>query len=177
MLLNLDWQILVEKSVDVVFGGFIEEMWGVMSGGVEIELHALTDGPLAVGSSYVHVAEHRSGRRVESKVHVEAYEPNHFVALSWSSGEAGHWKWQFAGAGLGNFWFSPGWGEKGSRFEIRFSEEDAGTRIRAKSEHQLTGALVPLSFIMRWPAHMRVQRKLLQFKEAVEGRGVRATNG
>jgi hypothetical protein len=83
----------------------------------------------------------------------------------------------FSAAGLANFWYSPGWGEEGSRLEVRFSEEDVGTRILANTEHQLTGALIPLSFIMRWPAHMRVQRKLLRFKEAIEGRGVTATNG
>jgi uncharacterized protein YndB with AHSA1/START domain len=177
MLLKLDWGIVVKEPVNVVFEAFTEELWDVMSGGIETELRALTDGPLSVGSSYVHVAEYRSGRRVESKVKVEAYEPNQYVKLSWSSGEAGHWKWMFSAAGLANFWYSPGWGEEGSRLEVRFSEEDAGTRIRANTEHQLTGALIPLSFIMRWPAHMRVQRKLLRFKEAIEGRGVTATNG
>lgn len=169
MLLKLDWEILVAEPVNVVFQAFMKEMWDVLSGGGETELQGLTDGPMSVGSSYLHIAEHPSGKRVESKIKVEAYEPNQRVVLSWSSGEPGHWIWLFGGAGFANLWYSPAWGEEGSRVEVLFSESDAVTQIRANSEHHLTGALVPLSFIMRWSAHRRVRRKLSRFKEGIEG--------
>lgn len=177
MVLNLDWEIRVERPVDAVFDAFIADMWHVMSGGSTTSVRALTDGPLAAGSVYVHLAEHRSGRRVESKIAVDAYEPNNHVELSWSSGEAGRWISLFAAAGFANFWYSPAWGEEGSRLEARFLEEDGGTRLRASTRHQLTGALVPLSFIMRWPAHRRIKRRLLRFKEAVEASGATTTSG
>ncbi|HSJ83772.1 MAG TPA: hypothetical protein VLA91_08115 [Acidimicrobiia bacterium] len=178
MLLKFDWEIVVEEPVNVVFDAFIEQMWDVMSGGIETEVRELTAGPMSPGSSYLHTAEHRSGKRVQSKITVEAYELDQSVELSWSSGEPGHWVWLFGGAGLGNLRYAPAWGEEGSRLEVRFSEVDTGTQIRAHSQHHLTGALVPLSSIMRWPAHRRVRRKLWLFKGAVEGEAQNAaTNG
>jgi hypothetical protein len=50
-----------------------------------------------------------------------------------------------------------------------FSKVDAGTQIDVNTEHHLIGALVPLSFFLRWPAHRRIKRKLARFKEAIEG--------
>lgn len=168
MLLKLDGEIVVERPVNVVFQAFMEDMWDVLSLGVETEVQELTDGPTSVGSSYLHITQHRSGRRIESKVKVEGYEQNQRVELSWSAGEPGHWTWQFAGAGFANFEYSPAWGEKGSRLEVQFSEHDTGTQIQGTSEHHISGAAVPLSFIMRLPVRRRIRRKLSRFKEAIE---------
>jgi uncharacterized protein YndB with AHSA1/START domain len=169
MLLKLDGEIVVERPVNAVFQAFKEEMWDVLSLGVETEVQELTDGPISVGSSYLHITQHRSGRRIESKVKVEEYEQNQRVELSWSAGEPGHWTWQFGASGFANFGYSPAWGEEGSRLEVLFSEHDTGTQIRGTSEHHISGAAVPLSFIMRWPARRRIRKKLSRFKEALEG--------
>jgi uncharacterized protein YndB with AHSA1/START domain len=169
MLLKMDVEIVVERPVSVVFQAFMEDVWDVLSLGVDTEVEELTDGPISVGSSYLHITQYRSGRRIESTVKVEEYEQNQRIELSWSAGERGHWTWQFGASGFANFGYSPAWGEEGSRLEVLFSEHHTGTQVRGTSEHHMFGATVPLSFIMRWSARRRMKKKLLQFKEALEG--------
>jgi uncharacterized protein YndB with AHSA1/START domain len=169
MLLERDWEIVVDKPVDEVFAAFAERAGRVPAWGDSPEVaqvRKLTEGPVGAGSRYLLSAEHR-GRHAEGTVEVTDYDPDQAIKIAWSGEFGGHWEQRFGAAGIANFFYSPRWATNGT-IEARLTEHQSGTKIDMHGENNLSGWARPASLIMRWFAYRRINGDLARFKSVVE---------
>lgn len=166
MMLHMEWEIDVDKPVSQVFAAFADRERAPGWSGLVVEVRKLTEGPVAVGSRWVEVAQIGSNRR-ESTWEITGYEPDRVLRASAAAGVKGHWEPQFGGAGLANIAFIGGWGEQAT-LEARFAERDPGTKLRLRLESAPSGAARALYLVIRPFIRRRFQKELARFKASVE---------
>ncbi len=84
-MLRLDKSVVINRPVEEVFA-FVSpgENWSQWASEL-VETTKTSEGPLDVGTTYVHVAQ-MLGRRIENGYEVTEYEPNRKVSMKATSG-------------------------------------------------------------------------------------------
>ena len=154
--MKLDTRVFVNRPVGEVFARWADLERAPEWAATVIERRKLTEGPVGVGSKY-RAVDQFPGRRIEFTLEITAYEPDRFMAGTWSGAVKGGW-------------------------EARFDERDGGTELTVHAEMKPSGMLMLLSPLMGGVVFVRgvavnnferraMEKNLVRFKVWVEGGG------
>ena len=141
--MKIESTIVVNRPVQEVFDTWCDLEKSPEWADPVIERRKITDGPLAVGTQF-HAKDRWPMRTVEFTVEITAYQPNEFVAASWSEPMEGGW-------------------------EARFEEAPEGTQLSFTADAKMKGLLALLEPLMTGWARKQNDKFMGKFKNYVEG--------
>jgi uncharacterized protein YndB with AHSA1/START domain len=113
-MLNIEKTIVINRPLEEVFAFVAQgENWSQWAAEL-VETTKTSEGPLAVGTTYTHVAQ-MLGRRIENGYQVTEYEPNRRVSMKATSGPIP------------------------ADTDLRFESVDAGTKVTLRAQAEIGG--------------------------------------
>jgi len=167
MLMEMEWGVTVEKSIEEVFDVYVDQLAQIWDLG---PLEALTPGPVGVESRFRQSGEPKWGRQDPSALMaIERFEPPTRLTWSGKADVPSSLGLQEGFSTLFNTFVTFGWGAEATADAHFLALDESTTAVVVFGRNRISRWAAAVNPITRWCGYRWVDRRLSQFKDRAEG--------